>query len=46
MPYIIKKAKGGYYVQNGRTGRRYSRRPIPLKRAKAQRRAIGFFSRR
>jgi hypothetical protein len=42
MPYGLKKSPGKnlYWVYNKNTGRKYSKRPIPLERAQRQRRAI------
>ena len=36
MPYEIEKVNGGYFVKVIDTGRRLSKKPIPLARAKAQ----------
>jgi hypothetical protein len=36
MPYHIVAAKGGYYVENKDTKRRYSLMPLPLVTAKKQ----------
>jgi hypothetical protein len=42
MPYKLRKAPGKdlYWVVNKENGRKYSKSPLPLKRAEAQRRAI------
>ena len=42
MPYALRKSpkKNLYWVVNKETGRKYSKSPIPKKRAEAQRRAI------
>lgn len=41
MPYDLRKSpKKGYWVVNRETGKKYSKRPIPLERAQRQRRAI------
>lgn len=40
MPYTIEKVGSGYKVENEYTGRTYSKSPLPLARAEAQRRAI------
>lgn len=40
MPYDIKKVKGGYYVINELTNKKYSKKPLPEARAKAQMRAL------
>lgn len=36
MPYMLEKVRGGYYVKNILTGKRYSERPMPLARARKQ----------
>lgn len=38
MPYKIQPVFGGYVVKHGRKA--FSKKPLPLKRAKAQRTAI------
>ena len=40
MPYTIKKVTGGYKVQKKGTSKTFSKKPLPLARAKAQIRAI------
>lgn len=40
MPYDLQKSPKGYFVVNRETGKRYSKKPIPLERAQRQRRAI------
>jgi len=38
MPYILRKSRGRelYWVVNRETGKKYSKEPMPLERAKAQ----------
>ena len=40
MPYSLSKAKGGYYVVNQDTKKKYSKKPIPKKNAEAQMRVL------
>ena len=40
MPYKLVQVKGGYYVENEKTGKRYSKRPIAKKNAEAQMRIL------
>ena len=40
MPYKIVKSKGGYYVKNKLTGKKFSNSPIPKSHAEAQLRAL------
>lgn len=40
MPYSLQKSGRGYYVITKASGRRHSKRPLSLKRAKAQMRAL------
>jgi len=40
MPWSLQKSGRGYYVVTKSTGRRHSGRPLSLKRAKAQMRAL------
>ena len=42
MPYVLRKAQGKdkYWVVNAETKKKYSKDPLPIKRAEAQRRAL------
>jgi hypothetical protein len=40
MPWSLQKSGRGYYVVTKGTGRKHSKRPLSLKRAKAQMRAL------
>jgi hypothetical protein len=40
MPYKIVKSRGGYYVENKDTGKRFSNSPIPKSHAQAQLKAL------
>jgi hypothetical protein len=40
MPYEIKKARGGYYVINKDTKKKYSKKPITKANAEAQLRIL------
>jgi hypothetical protein len=40
MPYALKEVKGGYYVINEKTGKRYSEKPMSRERAIKQLRAL------
>ena len=40
MPFELKKVKDGYYIENKSTKKKYSKKPIPLKNAKAQMRIL------
>jgi len=40
MPYAVRKSGKGYQVVNKHTNKKYSKKPLPKARAKAQLRAI------
>ena len=43
MPFELEKVGAGYKVKNVETGKEYSKKPIPKKRAEAQMRVLSIF---